>query len=123
MAVCAAKHHAREVGLGEAGNTTLEVGGRYQGVGKFIQGGGAGNSSLWVGDVGTFGINGEEDRGDTHGVPETNHREESEVVRRWDMGDARGGRRTRGSRNPVGWDLHIVTAGNLGAVVGSTSLI
>ena len=53
----------------EAGDTTLAVGGRYQGVGKFLQVGGAGDSIVWVGYVGPFGVNGEEERGDTHGVP------------------------------------------------------
>ena len=38
-----AKHHARKVGLGEAGDTNLTGGGRSQGVSKFIQGGGAGD--------------------------------------------------------------------------------
>ena len=63
------RHHARKVGLGEARETTSTGGGRYQGVGKFIKGSGAGNSIVWVGNVGPFGVNGKEDRGDTHVVP------------------------------------------------------
>ena len=52
--------------------------------------------------MGSFVVNGKYDRGDTHKVPATDHREESEAIRRWDTGDARGGRRMRGSNNPVG---------------------
>ena len=44
-------------------------------------------------------------------------------VRRQDIGDARGGRRTRGIRIAVGEDLHRETTGNRGAVGGATSLI
>ena len=102
MVGCAAKHHACKVGLGEARDTTLTGGGRYQGVGKFLQGGGAGDSIVWVGNVGTFDVNGKEDRGDVHGAPVNDYGEVSESIRRWDMGDARGKSHTRVSRNPVG---------------------
>ena len=44
-------------------------GGISQGVGKFLQGGGAGDSIVWVGNVGPFGVDSKEDRGDAHGVP------------------------------------------------------
>ena len=74
MAGCAAKHYARMVVLGEARDTTLTGGGRSQGVGKFLQGGGAGDYIVWVGNVDPFGVNGKEDRGDAHGVPENDHR-------------------------------------------------
>ena len=81
-------------------------GGGTQGVGNFLQGSGAGDSIVWVVDVGPFGVNGKEGIGDTHGVPATDHGGASEAIRRRGMGDARGGRRTRGSRNPVRADLH-----------------
>ena len=123
MASCAAEHHERKVGLGETGDTALTGGDRTQGVGNFLQGSGAGNSIVWVGDVCPFGINGKEGRGDTKKVSATDHGEESKVISRWDMGDARGGKCTRGSRNPVGEDLHRSTSGNHGAVGGTTSLI
>ena len=77
LAGCVAKSHACKVGLGEARDTTLMVGGRKKGVSKFIQGVGAGDSIVWVGNVGTFGVNCKEDRGDAHGVPANYHREES----------------------------------------------
>ena len=102
MTGCVAEHHARKVGLGETGDTAAAGGGRTQGVGNFLQGGGAGNSIVWVGDVVTFGVNDEEGRGHTHGVPGTDNREAREAIRRWDMGDAGGRRRTRGSGNAVG---------------------
>ena len=54
-----AEHHARKVGLGETGDTSLTVRGITQGVAKFLQGGGEGNSIVWVGDVGPFVVNGE----------------------------------------------------------------
>ena len=73
--------------------------------------------------MGSFGVNGEEGRGDTHIVPATDHGEESEAVRRRNMVDSGGGRCTGGSGNPVGEDLHRSTAGNRGAVGGATSLI
>ena len=98
-------------------------GGRTQGVGKFLQGGNAGDCIVWVRYVGPLGVNDEEGRRDTHGVPADDHREASDVVKRWDMGYARGGSRTRGSGNAVGEDLHRATTGNRGAVGGATSLI
>ena len=39
------------------------------------------------------------------------------------MGDAGGGRHTRGSGKPVGEDLQRETSGNCGAVGGTMSLI
>ena len=118
-----AKHHARKVGLGEARETNWKGGCRCQGVGKFIQGGGASDSIVWVRKMGPFGVNGKEDRGGAHRVPTNDHREERKAIRRWDMGDARGRRHTRGSRNPVGQDLYRETSGNLVTVGGATSLI
>ena len=109
--------------MGETGYIYSTGGGRTQGFGNFLQSGCAGNYIVWVGGVGTFGVNGEEVRRYTHGVPATDHEEESEVIRRQDMGDTGGGRRTRGSGNPVGKDIHIEMAGNCGAVGGTTSLI
>ena len=76
------KHHARKVGLGEARDTTLTGGGRSQGVGKFLQGGGAGDSIVWVGNMGPFGFNGKEDRGDAHGVTANDHGEERNTIMR-----------------------------------------
>ena len=77
-------------------------GGGFQGVGKFLQGGDAGGSIVWVGKVGPLSVNGKEDRGYTHVVPDNDHGNEIGAIRRWDMGDARVGSRTRGSGNPVG---------------------
>ena len=83
--------------MGESGDTTSTGGGIYQGVGKFLQVGGAGDYIIWVADVVPFGVNYEEDIGDTHRVPATDHGEESEAIMVCDMGDARGGKRMRGS--------------------------
>ena len=102
MDSCTSKHHALKVGLGEARDTTAAGGGRYQGAGKFLHGGGAGNSIVWVRNVGPFGVNGKEDRGDAHGVPENDHGEESEAIRRWDMGDSGVRSHMGGSGNPIG---------------------
>ena len=55
----------------ESGDTTSTRGGISQGVGKFLQGIGAGDYIVWVVDVGPFGVSGEEDRGETHGVHAT----------------------------------------------------
>ena len=82
-------------------DTTLMGGGRSQGFRKFIQVRGAGNSIVWVGNVGPFGVNDKEDRGDAHRVPANDHREESGAMRRWDIGDAGGRRHKRGSGNTV----------------------
>ena len=49
--------------MGEARDTTSKGGGRKQFVGKFLQGGGAVDSIVWVVNVGPFGVNGKEDRG------------------------------------------------------------
>ena len=70
------------VGLGETGYTALTGGGRTQDVGKFLQSVGAGNSIVLVEDVGHFGVNNEEGRWDTHGVPATDHGEDSKAIRR-----------------------------------------
>ena len=59
--------------MGGARDTTLTGGGIYQGFSKFLQGGGAGNSIVWVGNVGPFSVNVNEYRGDTHGVPANDH--------------------------------------------------
>ena len=88
--------------LGEARDTTLTVGGRSQGASKFLQGGDAGDSIVWVINVGPFGFNSKEDRGDAHGVTENDHREEIKTIRRWDMGYAKDRSHTKESGNPVG---------------------
>ena len=59
----------------------------------------------------------------THWVPFSDHREASEADKIREIGDALGRRRTGGSSNTVGEDLHRETAGNLGSVGGATSLI
>ena len=109
--------------MGGTGGTASTGRDRTQGVGNFLQGGGTSGSTVWVGDVGPFSINGKEGREVTHRVPATDHGEYIKVIRIRDMGDAEGGRRTRGSRNPGGEGLHRETAGNHGAVGGATSLI
>ena len=63
----------------------MKLGGITQGVGNFIQGGGAGDSTVWVRDVGPFGDNGDKYGRDTHWVPSSDHREVSEAVKRQDM--------------------------------------
>ena len=88
--------------MGEARDTTSTGGGISKGVGKFIQGGGAGNSIVWVVNVGLFCVNCKDDRDDAHGVPANYHGEESDAIKRWDMGNVRGRSHTIGSRNPVG---------------------
>ena len=123
MAGCVAGHHGCKVSLGDTGYTASTRGGITQGVGKFLQGGGAGDSTVWVGNMVSFGDNGEECGWDTHWVTLLNHREVSEAAKRQDMGDAWSGRRTRSSRNAVGEDLHRETTGNRGSVGGSTSSI
>ena len=69
----AEKHHTRKVGLGEAMGNTLAGGGIFQGVGKFLQGGGVGDYIVWVGNVGPIDVYGKEDRWDAHGVPANDH--------------------------------------------------
>ena len=86
--------------MGETGDTALTGGVRTKDVGNFLQGGDAGDSIAWVGDVGPFEVNGKEVRGHTHGVPATDHKEEREATMIRNMGDSGGGRRTRGSREP-----------------------
>ena len=51
--------------------------------------------------MGPFGVNGEECRGGTHGVPVNYHGEASKASRIRDVGDAGGGSLTRGSGNTV----------------------
>ena len=123
MAGCAAEQHARKVGLGETGDTASAGGGRTQSVGNFLQGSGAANSIVSIGDVLPFGVNSKDGRGYIHRVPATDQGEVSEAVRRRDMGDAGGRKRTVISGNAVNEDLQRDTSGNRGAVGGATSLI
>ena len=123
MAGCAAEHHARKIGLRETRDTALKSGGRTKGIDNCLQGGGAGNSTVWVGSVGPFGDNGEEVGRYTHWVTLSDQGEASEAAKIRDIGDAWGGRRTGGSGETVCGDLHIETAGNLGSVGGATFLI
>ena len=44
--------------MGETGDSDPTGRGRNQGVGNFLQGVGAGDPTVWVGDMGTFGGNG-----------------------------------------------------------------
>ena len=44
--------------MGGARDTTPTGGGRSQGVGKFLKGGGTCDSIVWVRNVGPFGVNG-----------------------------------------------------------------
>ena len=101
MNSCEATHYARKVGLGEARDTTSIGERRYQVVGKFLQVSGSENHIVWVGNVGPLGANGKDYREDTHIVPANYHRLACEAIRRSDMGDAGGGKRTRGIGNPV----------------------
>ena len=111
MVGCASEYHTRKVGLGETGDTALTGRGRTQCVRNFLQGGGAGNSNVWVGDVDTFGGNGEECGRDTHRFPLTYHGEAIMAVKRRDVGDALIRRRTGGSWNAVGTQLAMTYIG------------
>ena len=64
-----AEHHARKVGLGGTGDTVPTRRGRPQGIGNVLQGGGSGDTTIWVRDVGNFGGNVEEGVRDAHWVP------------------------------------------------------
>ena len=68
--------------------------------------------------MGTFGVNGEEVRGHTHGFSETGHGEESATNIRHDMGDIQDRSSVGSGRNSVGYDLHRDTIGNCGTVGG-----
>ena len=57
----------------EAKDTTSRGGGRSQGVRTFLQVSGVSNYIVWVGNGGPFGVNGKENRGDSHGVPENDY--------------------------------------------------
>ena len=74
-------------GLLDDEDTATTGRGRTQGVGNVLQGGDAGNSTVWVRDVGPFGGNGEEGGKDSHSVPLTDHGEGSAAVRGQDIGD------------------------------------
>ena len=117
------EHHACNVDLGEIVETSYTERGRTQGVNNFLQSCGGGNSIVWVGDVCYFGVNDEYGRGDTHGVPATDHGKASEGISRRDMGDSGGKSLNRGSGNAVVKDLHRETVGNRVGVDGVISLI
>ena len=60
-------------------------GDKTQGIVNFLQGGGAGNSTVWVGYVGPFGDNGAECGRYTHWVPLSDHGELSEAAKIGDI--------------------------------------
>ena len=60
------EHHARKVGLGETRETAPTGRGRPQGDGNVLQGGGSGNTTAWVKDVGPLCRNVEEGGRGTH---------------------------------------------------------
>ena len=88
-----------KVGLGDTGGTAPTVRGRTQGGGNILQVGGLSNITVWFGDVGPFGNNGEEGRIGTHRLPQTDHVEVSAANSRWDVGDAQGRSITGSGRN------------------------
>ena len=73
--------------------------------------------------MGTFVVHREEGERDTHWVPSEDHGEESAAVRRKDVENTWGGRRTGGRWNSVGDDLHREAEVNCGTVGGATSTI
>ena len=93
--------------MGETWYTATTGRVRTQGVGNVLQGGGAGNPTVRVGDMGTFGGHGEEGGRGTHWVPSEYHGEVSATVNRRSVGNTWGGRRTGGSGNAVVDDLHM----------------
>ena len=116
MANGKAKYHEHKVGLGEAGDTAMEIRGRPQDVRNFLQGGGKRNITVWFGDLGPFGGNEEEGRRIIHGFSQTDHRESSIVNSRRDMGDAQGRSSAGSGVKAVGNDLYRETTRNCGAV-------
>ena len=67
------EYYGDKVGLGGTGDTFPMGMGGPQGGRIFLQGGGSSYTTVWFGDVGTFGSNGEEVRIDSHRVPQTDH--------------------------------------------------
>ena len=73
--------------------------------------------------MGTFGGNGEEFRGHTHGVSKIDHGEASTIDSIRDVGDAQGRSSTGSGGNLVNDDLHRETTGNRGTVGGVAAYI
>ena len=107
--------------MGDNGYTAPTGRGRPQVVGNVLQVVGPINITVWFGDVGTFGGNGEEGRKGTYRLPQADHREASAEDSRWDVGDSQGGSSTGSGRNEVGDDLYRDTAGNCDTVGGFTT--
>ena len=89
-----AEYNTGKVGIVETGENALMGRGRTQGGGNVLQGGDPIEITIWFGDVGNFGRNGEEGRRGTHGLPQKYHGEAIVVDSRRDMGDTRGGSST-----------------------------
>ena len=73
-----------------------------------------------VGYVIPFSSKGEDDRRDTHRVTQTDNEEASVTVRRWEVGNDRGGSSGGSSRSAVGNELYRETTGNRVTVGGIT---
>ena len=118
MAGGKAKNNALKVGLGEAGDTatTRRVG--PQGVENVLQGGGTSEITVWFGDLGPFGGNGEKGRRSTHDFSQTNHGEVSAADSRRDIGDALGRSSAGSGRNTAVNELYMETTSNRDTVGG-----
>ena len=94
---------------------------RSQGGGNVLKGGETGGTNFWIGDLVTFGGNGEEGRGTTYGLSEAYRGESSATEGGHDMGDAQGGSGAGSGRTSVVNDLHRETIGKSGTVGGSAA--
>ena len=85
------EHQLGEEGLGEVGEVDKKGIGIPQSGGNILQGGDTGGTTLWIGDLGNFGGDGEDGGGDSHRVSKAYHGEAGAGERIWDVGDSQGG--------------------------------
>ena len=123
MAGDKAENLTRKVGLGETGDTAPTGRGIPQSGGNVLQGDVTSNITVWFGDVGHFGVNGEKGRVGTYGILQTYHGDAIMEDSRRDVGDARGRSSAGNGGNTVSDDIYKETSGNRGTVGGLTTNI
>ena len=103
---------ARSLAKHQVGDASKTERSGPQGIVNFLQGVDTSGTTLWVSDLGTFGGNGKEGRGETHRFSLEDYRETGVAITRQDTGHVLIRISARIGKNTVGNDLHSNIAGN-----------
>ena len=115
------KHQANKDGLGEVVEYVKKGRGGSQVSSNVTQVCGTGSANFWLGDLGTFGSDGEEVGGHKHRFYEEDHGETGAAEGRHEMGDTQGISSAGSVGNSVGNELYRETTGEGGTVGGAAN--